>query len=167
MLTKEEAKSVLECQWRLKQVRTYLFAWALAAVLTIPFALLKSVGTDPDYLGLGLGVWVGMMCLYGIPMLGMALYSYWQYTRIRKHFYTFRKYRVRLDHPGTSWMYKGAVYYTVSFCAEDGQQITMDTKPLWSTTGFNPIPLEDYNNKEITILYDPQIEQIIVVGLAK
>lgn len=167
MLTKEEAKSVLECKWRLKQVNTYLIAWTLAAGLTLPFALFKSVGSNHDYLGLGFGIWAGMMCLYGIPLLAVALYSYWQYTRIRKHFHSFRQYRVRLDHPGTSWMYKGAVYYTVSFRAEDGQYITMDTKPLWSTRGLDPIPLEDYNNQEVTILYDPQMEQVIVVGLVK
>lgn len=167
MLTKEEAKSVLECRWRLKQASNYLFIWAVVAVLTLPFVLYKSVGSNPDYLGLGFGVWAGVMCLYGIPLLAMAAYSYWQYTRIRKHFYTFRKYRVRLDHPGTSWMYKGAIYYTVTFCGEDGQQITMDTKPLWTSRGLDPIPLEDYNNQEVTILFDPQGEQVIVVGLAK
>ena len=72
-----------------------------------------------------------------------------------------------LDRPGTSWYYRGAVYYTVTVQLPDGRTFRRDTMPLWSGALFADHPLEKYNNKRIDLLYDPHRDRVIVLGLHK
>ena len=69
-----------------------------------------------------------------------------------------------LDKPETSYFYRGAIYYTVSFTDKNGNSIVRDTHPLWSSGIFDPCQLADYNNKRVFVAYNENTDTLIVLG---
>ena len=76
----------------------------------------------------------------------------------------YKIYEVTLDSPVTSYFYRGAVYYRVTFEIEGNLKETKDTKPLWSDLFFSPNKLGDYNHKKVKIGYNKETDQLIVIG---
>ena len=72
-------------------------------------------------------------------------------------------YEVRLDHTGTSYWYRGAIYYTVTIETKAGYKVSADTKPLWSGGAFASFRLDDYNNKKIEIAYNQNTDEMMVL----
>ena len=165
MITKEQVKGSLEANWRLHQAKVYLVLWGIltAVMFFISFCYAAAKGM-PDA-----ALWAsGILALvYAAVFLPFSGVSYCKYLRIINRWEKYESYTVTLDRPGTSYFYNRSVYYTVRFHTESGKEVTADTMPLWSGAAFALYQLEDYNNKKIRILYDPEEEKIVVLGPAK
>jgi hypothetical protein len=161
MNDKKWIKNSLECQWRKEQVKLLIIVWAGACILSL--ILMFAIGIDLRELGfiiLGLGALVTFLGL-----MPVGLYYYSQYLKIVKNYDQYDKYEVLLDKPSSSYLYDYAIFYTVSFTTIDGERVTLDTKPIWSS--FSKFSIAEYNNKKVDILYDKEHERVIVLGLKK
>ena len=160
MATKEWIKSSLEYKWRLRQVRIYLILWGvmLAVALIGGLTGAAKMGSAQN----GTFVFLAVTAIYSLVMLPLAIYPLIQIRLLLKRAEKCSVYTVKLDRPGTSHMYRGAVYYTVTF-TDNGEHLLRDTKPLWSSNSMD-FPLEEYNNKEVKILYHRETDQIFVLG---
>ena len=165
MITKEQVKNSLEAKWRLHQAKVYLALWGVVTAVMFFISLCYAAAEGM----LDAGLWAtGIMALvYGVVFLPFVAFSYWKYLQIIRNWEKYEVHTVMLDQPGTSYMYKRSVYYTVKFQAKDGAFVTADTKPLWSSAAFAFCRLEEYNNKKIRILYDPEADAVVVCDLAK
>ena len=160
MVTKEQIKNSLEYKWRMRQCKTYLVIWGVMAA----FALMggaASFGKLGSVQG-GLFVFLVVTAIYSLVLLPLAIYPLVQIWLLAKRAERCSVHTVKLDRPGTSHMYRGAVYYTVSF-TDNGEYFVRDTKPLWSSYSVE-FPLDEYNNKELKILYDREADQVFVLG---
>ena len=160
MVTKEQIKNSLEYKWRMRQCKTYLVIWGVMAA----FALMggaASFGKLGSVQG-GLFVFLVVTAIHSLVLLPLAIYPLVQIWLLGKRAERCSVHTVKLDRPGTSHMYRGAVYYTVSF-TDNGEYFVRDTKPLWSSSSVE-FPLDEYNNKEVKILYDREADQVFVFG---
>ena len=160
MVTKEQIKNSLEYKWRMRQCKTYLVIWGVMAA----FALMggaASFGKLGSVQG-GLFVFLVVTAIYSLVLLPLAIYPLVQIRLLANRAERCSVHTVKLDRPGTSHMYRGAVYYTVSF-TDNGEYFVRDTKPLWSSYSVE-FPLDEYNNKEVKILYDREADQVFVLG---
>ena len=160
MVTKEQIKNSLEYKWRMRQCKTYLVIWGVMAA----FALMGGAagfGKLGSVQG-GLFVFLVVTAIYSLVLLPLAIYPLVQIWLLGKRAERCSVHTVKLDRPGTSHMYRGAVYYTVSF-TDNGEYFVRDTNPLWSSSSVE-FPLDEYNNKEVKILYDREADQVFVFG---
>ena len=161
MVTKDQIKNSMEYQWRLSQCRTYLAVWGVALV----FGLIGgfSGGIKLNSAKDGLFISLVIAGIFSVPLLPAAFYPLVQIVRLMKQAEKCTVHRVMLDRPATSVMNRGAVYYTVEF-TQDGECFIRETKPLWSSAPMARFQLEEYNNKQINILYNRESDQVFVLG---
>lgn len=169
MYSPNELKHSLECRWRKKQIKLYLgiliFVFGICILfgcLTIVIHLDELLEDKMLLLNIfltTLGI-LGVTCLCLVPFL---IYSFNDYRKIIKLAENSTLHEVVLDHPSVSFNYRGAVYYTVHFQTQDNHSISLETKPLWSNFWF--FPIEEYNNKKVEILYNKELNRVIVLGL--
>ena len=160
MVTKEQIKNSLEYKWRMRQCKTYLVIWGVMAAFALMggAASFGKLGSVQD----GLFVFLVVTAIYSIVLLPLAIYPLVQIRLLANRAERCSVHTVKLDRPGTSHMYRGAVYYTVSF-TDNGEHFLRETKPLWSSYSVE-FPLDEYNNKEVKILYDREADQVFVLG---
>ena len=159
MVTKEQIKNSLEYKWRMRQCKTYLVIWGVMAA----FALMGGAagfGKLGSVQG-GLFVFLVVTAIYSLVLLPLAIYPLVQIWLLGKRAERCSVHTVKLDRPGTSHMYRGAVYYTVSF-TDNGEHFLRETNPLRSSYSVE-FPLDEYNNKELKILYDREAYQVFVL----
>ncbi|MDE6660814.1 MAG: hypothetical protein K2J93_03190 [Anaeroplasmataceae bacterium] len=170
MYSREELKQCLECRWRKKQIKLDLMLLGILAAVFLVFGLFELILHLDDYKDYPDLLWilpttlVGFLLLIFLFILPWMIYTYTDYKKVLKLSEQAELYDVILDHPSTSWGYRGAVYYTVRFQTNDRENITADTKPLWSSLP-GVFPIEEYNNKKIEILYHKEENRVIVLGL--
>ena len=75
-----------------------------------------------------------------------------------KNYENMQIFEVKLDNISTSYMYKGAVYYTVTI-----NDMKVDTNPIFSSSIFSKHLLEDYNNKTVIGLFDKTHNKFYVI----
>ena len=75
-----------------------------------------------------------------------------------KNFENMQIYEVKLDNISTSYMYRGAVYYTVTI-----NHKKVDTNPIFSSSFFSKHLLEDYNNKTVIGLFGETLNKFYVI----
>ncbi len=171
MVTREEVKNAMEYQWRGSQVKTYLGLWAGILLFTLVVMVFTIAVGDAKWDAQGLGilgtVMAVMIGVYSLVILPFALYCAYKQWEMAKNCGRYQKYRVKLDEPNTSWMYRGAVEYRVVFQPESGGKIARYTRPLFSSAFFSRFPLSDYNNKTVEIFYDPELDTVILAGNAQ
>ena len=108
MVTKEQIKNSLEYKWRLRQVKTYLIIWGVMLVFALMGGFVSSgkLGSIQD----GLFVFLVVTAIYSLVLLPMAIYPLVQIWLLGKRAERCSVHTVKLDRPGTSHMYRGAVY---------------------------------------------------------
>jgi len=157
MVTKERIQNAIESKWRLEQCVTMLIVYAVVAMLTFLHMLLE---------GQHYSDWsetaVLVLVVLAIVMLPFILYPLWKYFWMIWEWGNYKAYEVMLDRPNTSWLYKGAIYYTVRFHDEFGNLVIMDTKPIFSGGMFARFHLDTFNNKTVTVYYDAKRERLLV-----
>ena len=160
MTTKEQIQNAMEYQWRARQCKTYLAIWGMMLFFAFIGGITGAgkMGSAKD----GMFVFLVVGGIFSITLLPLVIYPLVQIRLFMKRVDKCTVHTVKLDRPGTSHMYRGAVYYTVSF-TDNGEHFIRDTKPLWSSHSID-FPLDEYNNKEVKILYDRDSDQIFVLG---
>lgn len=168
MVTKEEVKNAMEYKWRGSQVKFYLMLWAVLLVVWSTVVLFSMVTNGSDWdtqsleiLGITMAVFAGVYSLVFLPSCLYSAYKQWEMLHACGRY---QRYRVRLDTPETAWLYNRSVAYRVRFKTEEGDTVTGTTKPLFSSSPFAKYDLNDYNNKEVEIFYDPRQNDVILVG---
>lgn len=155
----------MEARWRRHQAKLYMVVFGIVAVVSLMMSLVRAASKGMLDLALwGAGVTVA---IYVVIFLPFPVYAYWKYLQIVKNWECYEIHTVTLDRPGTSHLYNRSIYYTVCFTSNSGKRVTADTRPLWSSAAFALYQLEEYNNKKIRILYDPEEERVVVWDLAK
>ena len=163
MLTKEMVKNSIEAKWRKNQMSLHGVI-ALIIFVVIFFSTLVAGLQHGDIL-LALEVSGIVILIYALLFGCFILYYAYKYFTLFKDLERYEIYEVILDKPSTSYLYRGAIYYTVSFTTNKKETITQDTKPFWSSAVFAAFQLEEYNNKKIEIAYNPETEIMITLGL--
>ena len=95
-----------------------------------------------------------MLIIFGFFML----YSYRKMRYLLKNYENMQIFEVKLDNISTSYMYKGAVYYTVTI-----NNSKVDTNPIFSSSFFSKHLLEDYNNKTVIGLFDEALNKFYII----
>lgn len=91
-----------------------------------------------------------------------ALYDYSKARSFVRHYKNFKQYETVLDSPETSYWYRGAIYYNVRI-KDDNTSVLARTNACFSGMLFSKFTLEDYNNKNVVGLLDPESERFYVV----
>ena len=86
------------------------------------------------------------------------LYSYSKMRYLLKNFENMQIYEVKLDNISTSYMYRGAVYYTVTI-----NNKKVDTNPIFSSLFLSKHLLNEYNNKTVIGLFDESLNKFYVI----
>lgn len=164
MTNAERIRLSIEGKWRRKQVNTCLIAWGAVLAGLLVICLFSALCTGGG-LGIAMEIFLILAASFSAVFIPLVLYYVNRLRGLFRDCKAYELYDAVLDHPGTSWVYRGAVYYTVSFVTNDGEQVRMDTMPLWTGSVFADNPLEKYNNKRIDLLYDREGYRVIVLGL--
>ncbi len=164
MLTKDIVKNSMEAKWRKNQLKLYIVIPGIF-LLFLAFVGLFAGLQHGDF-ALSFEVTGIVMLVFALMFLPFVLFSLYKYRSLFKNLNDYEIYEVRLDRPGTSYWYRGAIYYTVTFETRAGYRVSMDTKPLWSGGAFASFRLDDYNNKKIEIAYNQNMDEMMVLGKA-
>ena len=95
-----------------------------------------------------------MLIIFGSFML----YSYSKMIYLLKNYENMQIYEVKLDNISTSYMYRGAVYYSVTI-----NNSKVDTNPIFSSSFLSKHLLNDYNNKTVIGLFDESLNKFYVI----
>ena len=167
-VTKEQAKNGAECRWRkYNMVTSVAIACIFLLIFTPIFILLATVPPQVD-LGALITVCVIFVLMVFGPFGGIFIYQYVCYRRVINAATKCPVYRVTLDNPHGSYLYRGGViYYTVEF-ETDGGRVKIDTTAIFATYGwFVPFEMSEYNNKDVYIMYDSEREKVYVIDLVE
>ncbi|MDE6407297.1 MAG: hypothetical protein K2K48_07225 [Anaeroplasmataceae bacterium] len=171
MYNEEELKQCLECRWRKRQVKFHLGLLAFLVALSMLFALIVFVVEATKYEDIGVVAAISFLTALGFDgvvlcvLLPFIIYELHEYKKILRFSSHAVLYKVFLNQPNVSFNYRSCVYYTVSFNTEDRKHISANTRPMWSSYAFLSFPLDEYNNKEVEILYNQIEDKVIVLGL--
>ena len=162
MLTKDMVAASMEAKWRKDQLKMYIVIPGIF-LLFIGFVGVISGLQHGDF-ALSLEITGIVVLVFGLMFLPFVLFAMYKYRALFQNLNDYEIYEVRLDHPGTSYWYRGAIYYTVTIETKDGYRVSADTKPLWSGAMFASFRLDEYNNKKIRIAYNEQTDEMMVLG---
>lgn len=162
MITKDIVKSSMEAKWRMNQLKMYI---AIPGIFLLFIAFVGVIsGLQHGDFALSFEITGIVMLVFALMFLPFVLFALYKYRALFKNLNDYEIYEVRLDHPGTSYWYRGAIYYTVTIETKAGYRVSMDTKPLWSGGAFASFRLDEYNNKKIKIAYNEQTDKMMVLG---
>lgn len=166
-VTAEQAKNSVECRYRKYQFRFLAILGAIIiAIYSVPTIAVEIAYRTSNHIGLTMLVVIDV--IYICVFLPFVLYQYICYRQVIRVADKCSVYRVTLDKPHGSLLYRDAsIYYTVRFDTEDGA-VSLDTTALFSTKDwFAPILMEDYNNKDVYVLYNKDTQSVYVLDLVE
>ena len=156
-LSKDDILNSVEYQWRKHQLVLYFYFWLIISIITIFIPLAIGI-TNLEYIAVValscLGVIIFIFLIFGSFML----YSYSKMRYLLKNYENMQIYEVKLDDISTSYMYRGAVYYTVTI-----NNKKVDTNPIFSSSFLSKYLLNDYNNKTVIGLFDESLNKFYVI----
>ena len=165
MITKEQIKNSMDAKWRRSQIKIY--SAILGGILVFMlFVALFSALKHGDF---SLSFEVSGICaiVFAVIFAPFPLFSLYRYRELFRNLDEYRVYTATLDHPSTSHLYRGAIYYTVILRTPDGFTIQTDTKPLFSSGAFATFPLEEYNNQTATVAYKESEDLLVILDMQK
>lgn len=157
MLTKDIVKNSMEAKWRKEQLKLYIVIPGIF-LLFLAFVGLFAGLQHGDF-ALSLEITGIVVLVFGLMFLPFVLFALYKYRALFQNLNDYEIYEVRLDHPGTSYWYRGAIYYTVTIETKAGYKV-----PLWYGGAFASFRLDEYNNKKIKIAYNEQTDEMMVLG---
>ena len=139
-LSKDDILNSVEYQWRKHQLVLYFYFWLIISIITIFIPLAIGI-TNLEYIAVVALSCLGVIILIFLIFGSFMLYSYNKMRYLLKNFENMQIYEVKLDNISTSYMYRGAVYYTVTI-----NNKKVDTNPIFSSSFLSKHLLNDYNN---------------------
>ncbi len=157
-------KDICDYKWRKKQAKKYVGFGIALAVLAFLLSLRVFI-VEPDlsvafykfFSRFGFCVVVLV-----IPFLCIALHPHYRMWYLKKHQHRFTYHEGRLHKPFNSVYYRGAVYYSVRINV-NGEDIRVNTNPMFSSFIRTDLSLKEYNNRTVGLLYDDKANRVYVV----
>ena len=162
-MTKNEMKSSIEARWRIHQIKTHLIIALAIILISMIIVVIKFILKLDNLKPMILSIASISGFILSLPAIVFAIYSYIQYRLLFRDLEKLVKCEVVLNNPHTSYNYRSAIYYTVQIIIDD-KNISCDTKPFFSSNFFSEFQLDDYNNKKVTVAYNPITNKIITIG---
>ena len=156
-LSKDDILNSVEYQWRKHQLVLYFYFWLIISIITIFIPLAIGI-TNLEYIAVVALSCLGVIILIFLILGSFMLYSYSKMRYLLKNFENMQIYEVKLDNISTSYMYRGAVYYTVTI-----NNKKVDTNPIFSSSFLSKYLLNDYNNKTVIGLFDESLNKFYVI----
>ena len=156
-LSKDDILNSVEYQWRKHQLVLYFYFWLIISIITIFIPLAIGI-TNLEYIAVVALSCLGVIILIFLIFGSFMLYSYSKMRYLLKNFENMQIYEVKLDNISTSYMYRGAVYYTVTI-----NNKKVDTNPIFSSSFLSKHLLNDYNNKTVIGLFDESLNKFYVI----
>lgn len=156
-LSKDDILNSVEYQWRKHQLVLYFYFWLIISIITIFIPLAIGI-TNLEYIAVVALSCLGVIILIFLILGSFMLYSYSKMRYLLKNFENMQIYEVKLDNISTSYMYRGAVYYTVTI-----NNKKVDTNPIFSSSFLSKHLLNDYNNKTVIGLFDESLNKFYVI----
>ena len=156
-LSKDDILNSVEYQWRKHQLVLYFYFWLIISIITIFIPLAIGI-TNLEYIAVVALSCLGVIILIFLIFGSFMLYSYSKMRYLLKNFENMQIYEVKLDNISTSYMYRGAVYYTVTI-----NNKKVDTNPIFSSSFLSKYLLNDYNNKTVIGLFDESLNKFYVI----
>lgn len=126
--------------------------------------LILQIFFEKEYIAAYVEVWLSCIGIYSVVFMPFAIFYIYKMIYLLKHYQQFKLYEVVLDNVSTSYVYKGAVYYTVSICDGDTTK-RVCTNPYFSSNIFSTFTLDEYNNKKVIGLYDDILDKFYIIKL--
>lgn len=135
---------------------------------TIYLGFLILGGVMGAMMGSGIDGMRGMTILSGMLIAALsALYlfipSVLIFFRIIRKPDQYRFYRAVLGQPHGGYP-RGTMYFTVVLEEPDGEKFLVNTNTIFEAYGRVGISIEDYVNKTVTIAYNWETENVVVIG---
>ena len=162
--TVEEIKQSVDYQWRMHHIKTYMAIWGVISAITLVVPLFATMSVGSESLVIGFAIWGLTVVICGLFFGVFALYDYAKARSFVRHYKNFKQYETVLDSPETSYWYRGAIYYNVRI-KDDNTSVLAQTNACFSGMLFSKFTLEDYNNKKVVGLLDPESERFYVVKI--
>lgn len=110
----------------------------------------------------------GMTILQGLSITGLCalillIPSLLIFFRIIRKPDQYRFYRAVLGQPHGGYP-RGTMYFTVVLEEPDGEKFLVNTNTIFEAYGRVGISMEDYVNKTVTIAYNWETENVVVIG---
>lgn len=156
-LSKDDILNSVEYQWRKHQLVLYFYFWLIISIITIFIPLAIGI-TNLEYIAVVALSCLGVIILIFLIFGSFMLYSYSKMRYLLKNFENMQIYEVKLDNISTSYMYRGAVYYTVTI-----NNKKVDTNPIFSSSFLSKHLLNEYNNKTVIGLFDESLNKFYVI----
>ena len=156
-LSKDDILNSVEYQWRKHQLVLYFYFWLIISIITIFIPLAIGI-TNLEYIAVVALSCLGVIILIFLIFGSFMLYSYSKMRYLLKNYENMQIYEVKLDNISTSYMYRGAVYYTVTI-----NNKKVDTNPIFSSSFLSKHLLNDYNNKTVIGLFDESLNKFYVI----
>ena len=145
-----EIKQRLKCSLEIAHIRSALVVWtflvaAYVTALTLFWGGLTITAT-----------------LCGMFLLPIWIAYGWRYFRVfrKPERYTF--HRVTLSQPHANTFH--AFYFTVELNSAEKGSVTTKTSSIFLARGWLGPIMEDYVNREVTIAYNEETGQVVVMG---
>lgn len=143
-------------------IKIYMAIWGVIAVFSLLVTFFVTVGVDSRLRVIAFVDCGVVVVIFGLFFGVFALYDYSKARSFVRHYKNFKQYEVVLDSPETSYWYRGAIYYNVRI-KDDNTSVLARTNACFSGMLFSKFTLEDYNNKKVVGLLDPESERFYVV----
>ena len=146
-----EIKEKLKCSLEIAHIRSEII---VCAFITAAYIALFTLA------------WGGWVLALIIGMVVLVPFLCWEGWRIRKIYrepagYVFCKATLSQPHSGKR---QGAFYFTVVLETEEKGTFAANTSPIFQSGGWMGPLLEDYVNQKVTIAYNRDTEQVVVIG---
>lgn len=160
--TVEEIKQSVYYQWRMHNAKLCLVIWGVISAITLVVPLFATMSVGSESLVIEFAIWGLTVVIYGLVFGVGALCDYSKARSFVRHYKNFKQYETVLDSPETSYWYRGAIYYNVRI-KDDNTSVLARTNACFSGMLFSKFTLEDYNNKRVLGLLDPDTERFYIV----
>lgn len=131
---------------------------ALLLILMYPFIVISNGLRSGSYL------WGAAGVILAICLLPYLIFCLWRSFRIFRKCEHYRFQKAKLSQPHSGWP-RGMMYFTVILeNPADGGKFLADTRPIFNSHSCFGLGLEDYINKTITIAYNEETENVVVIG---
>lgn len=143
-------------------IKTYMAIWGVISAITVFVPLFTVLSASSESLLIGFVAWGVAVVIFGLFFGAFALYDYSKARFLVRNYKNFKQHEAVLDNPQTSYWYRGAIYYNVRI-KDDNTSVLAQTNACFSGMLFSKFTLEDYNNKKVVGLFDPESERFYVV----
>ena len=152
-LSVKDIKDSIDYQWRLFQIKGYLIIWGIISVIPLLSGVIISLD-NLEFLLSSLLIAVIFMVALGLYFGSFSIHAYIKNKYLVKNFKNFKCYKVKLDEPSNSKLYRYSTYYSVNLI-DDGITKIVNTNPFFSSTSkIKKFNLKNFHNKTVIGLYD-------------